>query len=151
MNDLNTEIVRIARTWIGTPSVHGASCKGVGADCVGLARGVWAEATGRALPKTGPIAPDWHLEKGSGAILRAATEYADSVVEPEDALIGDFVLFRVNRNAGPQHLAIISEIYVATRWIKQIIHCDSRYGVVETSVSPTMQSGIVAILRARPV
>lgn len=150
MNDLNTEILRVARTWIGTPSVHGAACKGVGADCVGLARGVWSEATGHPLPKTGAIAPDWHLEKGAGAILRAANDYADKI-EKSDAKKGDFVLFRVNKNAGPQHLAIISEMVHGTRLIKQIIHADSHHGVVETSVSPSMLSGIVAILRAQPV
>ena len=34
-------IVAEARGWIGTPYRHQASLKGVGADCIGLVRGVW--------------------------------------------------------------------------------------------------------------
>ena len=34
------DVIREAIGWVGTPSVHQASEKGVGADCVGLVRGV---------------------------------------------------------------------------------------------------------------
>ena len=34
-------IVEIARSWIGTPYEHQASCAGAGADCLGLLRGIW--------------------------------------------------------------------------------------------------------------
>ena len=40
------EIVRAARSWIGTPYRHQASLKGVGCDCLGLLRGVWREVVG---------------------------------------------------------------------------------------------------------
>lgn len=35
------DLVREARSWIGTPYVAQAAMKGVGADCVGLIIGVW--------------------------------------------------------------------------------------------------------------
>ena len=41
--DRGTRLVAAARGWIGTPYVHQASCKGAGADCLGLVRGVWRE------------------------------------------------------------------------------------------------------------
>jgi hypothetical protein len=36
------EILAEARSWIGTPWLHQASCKGVGADCIGFGAGVAA-------------------------------------------------------------------------------------------------------------
>ena len=39
------EIVARARAWIGTPYRHRASCRGAGADCLGLVRGVWREVS----------------------------------------------------------------------------------------------------------
>jgi NlpC/P60 family putative phage cell wall peptidase len=44
---MQTHIVTLARTWLGTPYHHPASTTGVGADCVGLIRGVWRELYGR--------------------------------------------------------------------------------------------------------
>ena len=35
------QIVAAARGWVGTPYRHQASLKGIGADCLGLVRGVW--------------------------------------------------------------------------------------------------------------
>ena len=37
---MTLRIVMAARGWIGTPYVHQASCRGAGADCLGLIRGV---------------------------------------------------------------------------------------------------------------
>jgi NlpC/P60 family putative phage cell wall peptidase len=48
-----------ARAWLGTPYHDQASLKGVGCDCLGLARGVWREVVG---PEPFPIPPysrDW--------------------------------------------------------------------------------------------
>lgn len=39
-------IVAEARAWLGTPYRHQASLKGVGADCLGLVRGVWRAVVG---------------------------------------------------------------------------------------------------------
>ncbi|MFZ2468534.1 MAG: peptidase, partial [Parvibaculum sedimenti] len=39
-------VVAAARAWIGTPYRHQASCKGAGADCLGLVRGLWREFHG---------------------------------------------------------------------------------------------------------
>jgi NlpC/P60 family putative phage cell wall peptidase len=50
---MHPDIVAIARGWLGTPYRHQASLKGVGCDCLGLVRGVYAEAYGRPAA-TGP-------------------------------------------------------------------------------------------------
>ena len=52
-------VIAIARSWLGTPYHDQASLRGVGCDCLGLARGVWREVVG---PEPFPIPPysrDW--------------------------------------------------------------------------------------------
>ena len=39
-------VIAIARSWLGTPYHDQASLRGVGCDCLGLARGVWREVVG---------------------------------------------------------------------------------------------------------
>lgn len=46
MNADPTHIIAIARSWLGTPYHDQASLRGVGCDCLGLARGVWREIVG---------------------------------------------------------------------------------------------------------
>jgi len=47
-------VIAIARSWLGTPYHDQASLRGVGCDCLGLARGVWREVVG---PEPFPIPP----------------------------------------------------------------------------------------------
>lgn len=52
-------VIKVARSWLGTPYHDQASLRGVGCDCLGLARGVWREVVG---PEPFPIPPysrDW--------------------------------------------------------------------------------------------
>ena len=52
-------VIVVARAWLGTPYHDQASLRGVGCDCLGLARGVWREVVG---PEPFPIPPysrDW--------------------------------------------------------------------------------------------
>ena len=53
------QIVAAARRWIGTPYRHQASRIRVGADCLGLVRGVFEEVMGRAPERPEPYAADW--------------------------------------------------------------------------------------------
>nr|WP_238441088.1 hypothetical protein [Frankia sp. AgW1.1] len=47
MNTLTRDgIIVTARRWIGTPYHHQASVCGIGADCLGLVRGVWRDLYG---------------------------------------------------------------------------------------------------------
>jgi NlpC/P60 family putative phage cell wall peptidase len=47
-------VIAIARSWLGTPYHDQASLRGIGCDCLGLARGVWREVVG---PEPFPIPP----------------------------------------------------------------------------------------------
>ena len=66
------DIVAAARGWIGTPYVHQASCKGAGADCLGLVRGVWREILGDEPLKLPAYTPDWSEASGDEALLTGA-------------------------------------------------------------------------------
>jgi len=47
-------VIGAARSWLDTPYHDQASLRGVGCDCLGLARGVWREVVG---PEPFPIPP----------------------------------------------------------------------------------------------
>ena len=49
MTSIALSVVVEARRWLGTPYLHQASECGVGADCLGLLRGVWRGVIGPEL------------------------------------------------------------------------------------------------------
>ena len=54
-----SRIVALARAWLGTPYHHQASVRGVGADCVGLVRGIWRELYGSEAEALPAYTRDW--------------------------------------------------------------------------------------------
>ncbi len=52
-------VVAIAEGWIGTPYLHQGSARGLGADCLGFARGIWREVTGTDPTAPPPYSRDW--------------------------------------------------------------------------------------------
>ena len=52
-------VVSVARGWLGTPYHDQASLRGVGCDCLGLARGVWREVVGAESFLIPPYSRDW--------------------------------------------------------------------------------------------
>lgn len=101
-----TDIVAIARTWIGTPYLHQASLKGVGCDCLGLIRGVLREVVGHELEEVPAYAADWGLSDGIESLRDAArrhlSECASEVVRP-----GQIVLFRMHAGAAARHCGVV--------------------------------------------
>ena len=70
-------VISAARAWLGTPYHDQASLKGVGCDCLGLARGVWREVIG---PKPLPIPPyslDWDeaLDEAAAGLVEVQREH----------------------------------------------------------------------------
>jgi NlpC/P60 family putative phage cell wall peptidase len=100
-------IVAEARTWIGTPYCHGTSLKGVGCDCLGLARGVWRAVMGTEPEEPGPYSADWAEAGGEEQLLRAAQRHLVQVpiegIEP-----GDLLLFRWREGSPAKHLGLCS-------------------------------------------
>jgi len=103
---LREEIVTEARGWIGTPYLHRASCKGHGADCLGLVRGVWRAVVGAEPQGLPPYAPDWAEAGGTEEMLAAAARHMRAVAIGEIAP-GDVLLFRWRAHLPAKHAAIL--------------------------------------------
>ena len=107
-DDLSPRIVGVARTWIGTPYCHQASCKGVGSDCLGLIRGVWREILGSEPASIEAYSPDWAEVTRSEVLLEGLGAHlvptAANTVRP-----GDVLVFRMLKHGPAKHLAILAD------------------------------------------
>ena len=133
-------IVAAARKWIGTPYRHQGSRKGVGCDCLGLVRGVWAEMTGHAAQEPGAYAPDWAEHTGRDRLIIAAQQHCGDPIALQEAAAGDIVLFRWRAGAAAKHAGILSGP-------DHFIHAYEPVGVVESAMVPTWRRRIAAIHR----
>ena len=116
-------VIAVARSWLGTPYHDQASLKGVGCDCLGLARGVWREVVG---PEPFPIpaySRDWG-ETGPREVLADGARRMMTEMEPAAAGPGALVLFRMRARAIAKHVGILTAP-------DRFIHAYERLGVVE--------------------
>lgn len=102
-----SEVLRVARTWIGTPYHHQASTARVGCDCLGLIRGVWRDLYGRQAATPPPYSRDWAEAGGREALLDAAHRHL-AVVSPAEMLPGDVLIFRFRLRTAAKHAAILA-------------------------------------------
>jgi len=140
---LRAAVVAEARAWIGTPYHHQASCRGAGADCRGLVRGVWRALYG-AEPEAPPAyTPDWGEVSGQETLMAAAGRHLIPI-PPDGAGPGDVLLFRM-RSPGPaKHLGILITPGLAPG---RIVHAYARAAVCETHLSGPWLSRIAAAYR----
>jgi len=100
-------VVAAARAWIGTPYHHQASAKGVGADCLGLIRGVWRDLYGEEAERPPGYSRDWGEVSGIETLIAAATRH----LVPKDKSArapGDVLVFRMRPGAVAKHAAILA-------------------------------------------
>lgn len=124
-------VVAAARGWIGTPYLHQASLRGVGADCLGLVRGVWRECIGAEPMDVPPYTADWAEPQGDELLARAASAALRPVARDRAMRAGELLLFRMRDGAIAKHLGILAE---AGRE-PSFVHAYSGHGVVESSLS----------------
>lgn len=88
-------VVREARSWLGTPYHNCADIKGVGVDCGMLIVRVFVD-TGVAAPfDPRPYSPDWHLHRGEEKYLGFVLDRAHEVeIIPKP---GDVAVFKYGR------------------------------------------------------
>lgn len=119
-----------ARTWLGTPYQHQSSLKGVGCDCLGLARGVWRALHGEEPEPTPPYRSDWAEVCGEERLLDAARRWlAEKPLA--DAGPDDVLVFRMTPEAAAKHCAIVSAAGTPVK----IIHAYWGRAVVESWLS----------------
>ena len=132
-------VIAAARGWRGTPYHDQASLRGVGCDCLGLARGVWREVVG---PEPFPIPPysrDWG-ECGPRELLAEGARKMMIEVPVADARAGSappgaLLLFRMMPRAIAKHVGILTGPV-------SFIHAYERLGVIEQPLSPAWQRRI---------
>lgn len=117
------EIVAAARGWTGTPYQHQASLKGVGADCLGLVRGVWREVVGPEPEETPAYTSSWALVSRREPLAEAARRHFLEIY-PHAARPGDVLLFRMKPGMQARHAAILCTE-------ERIIHAYEGHAVME--------------------
>ena len=129
-------VIAYARGWIGTPYRHQASLIHVGADCLGLVRGVWRAVMGPEPERPPPYTPDWAETRGSDDLMDAARRWLVEI-PVGDARAGDVLLFRMGLGAPAKHAAIVSGSTT-------IIHAYWGRTVCETRLVPWWRRRIAA-------
>lgn len=132
MGDLETGALAVeaARAWIGTPFRHQGSCQGIGADCLGLVRGVWRALHG-AEPWLVPAYEEAWAESGFGARLEQALGEHLCQRDTECRRPGDVLLFAIGGASAGRHLGILTR----TAWGEAFVHAYTRHGVVESHLT----------------
>lgn len=133
------EIVEEAKTWIGTPYRHQASVKDVGADCLGLLRGVWRKFFGEEPWTIEPYSPDWAEAIGEDRLLQELRMYFEEIPQGQ-AQPGDILVFRMATGAIAKHVAILSDT-------GRIIHAYWGKAVTATKLVPWWERRICAAFR----
>jgi NlpC/P60 family putative phage cell wall peptidase len=122
-------VVAAARSWLGTPYHDQASLKGVGCDCLGLARGVWREVVGQEPFPVPPYSRDWG-ETGPREVLAEGAQRMMVEVPASDPPPGALVLFRMRPGAIAKHVGILTGP-------DSFIHAYERLGVTEEPLTRT--------------
>ncbi|WP_422073651.1 peptidase [Tranquillimonas rosea] len=135
-------VVAEARRWIGTPYRHQASVPGVGADCLGLVRGVWRVLLGTEPVAVPPYGPDWSEAAREETLWEAARRHLVAL-PPGPPAPGDVLLFCLRAGGVAKHLGIVGEGAPCA----SVIHAYSGHGVVESPLSHPWQRRIVARFR----
>ena len=142
MTGMGDTVVHCARGWIGTPYRHQASCKGAGADCLGLLRGIWREIHGAEPEEVPAYTMDWSEPARDEVLWRAAARHLHHA-DSEDEQAGDVLLFRMRSDAVAKHLGIAGQVGAEASFI----HAYSQHAVVESPLSTPWRRRIVARFR----
>ena len=124
-------VLAIARAWAGTPYLHQSSVRGVGCDCLGLARGIWRALHGDEPWEVPPYSRDWG-EAGRREVLAEAARAALIEVALGDAGPGALILFRMGAGVPAKHCGFLGESVIRPT----LIHAYDRSGVIEEAFTP---------------
>ncbi|WP_420411270.1 peptidase P60 [Roseibium sp.] len=130
-----------ARTWIGTPYRHQASCKRGGCDCLGLLRGIWHTLYGSEPQDLPSYSADWAETGGAETLIEAGRTWLQEITL-EVARPGDVLVFRWRDGVPAKHVGILSKSLTTS---PAIIHAYERVGVIESPLVPTWGRRIAAV------
>ena len=125
-------VIAVARLWLGTPYHDQASLRGVGCDCLGLARGVWRDLVGVELQAIPPYSRDWG-ETGVHEVLAEGARAMMIEIPITDIKPGTLVLFRMAPRAIAKHVGILTG--QSDMGAESFIHAYDRLGVIEEALT----------------
>lgn len=132
-------IVAEARSWIGTPYHHQASRKGIGADCLGLVRGVLRACGGADAGAGRAYSRDWAEASGIEAMLEGARRHLVEIA-PGDMQRGDVLVFRLRAGFVAKHAAIVTGPAA-------MVHAMEGCAASEVALSPWWRRRIAGVFR----
>lgn len=130
------EIVASARGWCGTPFHYRAALRGVGCDCLGLVRGIFAEVYGREPEPVPAYAVDWAEAERSERLIDGLSRHLTPILSAK-AGPGDVMVFRWREGLPATHLGVMS---AASR----MVHTHQRLSVCEVALVPAWRRRIAA-------
>lgn len=130
--------VAAARGWIGTPYQHQASLRGVGADCLGLLRGVWREVVGEEPESFPAYTPHWAEVLGENLLEEAAGRHLLAVAQLAPIEAGMVILFRWRPNLPAKHCAIMTGP-------DSFVHAHDGASVAEVAMVPAWRRRIAGL------
>lgn len=145
VSERSKAITKVARTWLGTPYQHQASCKGVGTDCLGLVRGIWREVLGPEPEETGAYSPSWAETSSDEAMLNGLLRHCEAL-SILDARPGDILIFRMLQRGPAKHAGVLNSGSVGDPSAR-MIHAYSGHAVCETRLTQAWCRRMVAICR----
>jgi len=150
--DLRERALSEARSWIGTPYRAQASCKGAGADCLGLVRGVWRVVCGAEPEPPPPYTPDWAERaragcKGADPLLDAARRHLQPLPKGVGEA-GDVVLFRYAPDRPAKHCGILCAPLAGPQ--PRMIHALQDRCVCQSALTPWWRRRIAGVFRFTP-
>ena len=122
-------VIAAARAWLGTPDHDQASLRGVGCDCLGLARGVWRDVVGAEPQAIPPYSRDWG-ETGVREVLADGARGMMIEIPVAEIGPGALILFRMAPRAIAKHVGILTAS-------DRFIHAYDRLGVIEEALTTT--------------
>jgi len=132
-------VMAAARGWLGTPYHDQASLRGVGCDCLGLARGVWRDVVGAEPHPIPPYSRDWG-ETGVREVLADGARAMMIEMPITDIGPGTLVLFRMAPRAIAKHVGILTAP-------DRFIHAYDRLGVIEEPLTTAWSRRIAFAFR----
>ena len=136
---MQKKVVQTARCWIGTPYVHQASVRQVGADCLGFVRGVWRDTMGEEPEIPPPYTYEWG-EMGDKELLWEACKRHFPSKPLDKSAAGDVILFRMHAASVAKHIGIQSDAGDTPMFI----HAYSGHGVIESPLNTAWRRKITA-------
>ena len=120
-------VIAAARGWLGTPYHDQASLRGIGCDCLGMARGVWRDVVGAEPQAIPPYSRDWG-ETGVCEVLADGARAMMIEIPLAEIGPGALVLFRMAPRAIAKHVGILTAP-------DRFIHAYDRLGVIEEALT----------------